>query len=84
MKRTINISRIYSTWSLETNEVTQWTHGKGRISSPEWSADGKQIAFLSDREEKNQVFILSAKGGEAKKLTSFEGGVSSFLMVAVW
>ncbi len=54
---------------LESNEVTQWTHGKGTISSPEWSADGKQIAFLSDREEKNQLFILQARGGEARKVT---------------
>ncbi|WP_342510046.1 S9 family peptidase [Sporosarcina sp. FSL K6-2383] len=64
---------------LVTNEVTQWTHGKGTLSSPRWSADGKKIAFLSDREDKSQVFILSARGGEAKKLTSFEKGVSSFL-----
>ncbi|MEK4711653.1 S9 family peptidase [Sporosarcina sp. FSL K6-5500] len=64
---------------LESNEVTQWTHGKSTISSPEWSADGKQIAFLSDREEKNQLFILQARGGEAQKVTSFEKGVSGFL-----
>ena len=64
---------------LETNEVTQWTHGKDRVSSPSWSSDGKQIAFLSNREEKNQVFILPARGGEAKKLTAFEKGVTSFL-----
>jgi len=64
---------------LETSEITQWTHGKDRVSSPTWSADGKQLAFLSNREEKNQVYILSAKGGEAKQLTSFENGVSSFL-----
>ncbi|WP_318614683.1 S9 family peptidase [Sporosarcina sp. YIM B06819] len=64
---------------LVSNEVTQWTHGKGSVSSPKWSADGKQIAFLSDRDDKNQVFILPARGGEAKKLTSFEKGVSSFL-----
>ncbi|QNK87269.1 S9 family peptidase [Sporosarcina sp. resist] len=64
---------------LESNEVTQWTHGKGAISSPEWSADGKQIAFLSDREEKNQLFILQARGGEAQKVTTFEKGVSGFL-----
>ncbi|NYF23907.1 S9 family peptidase [Sporosarcina sp. JAI121] len=64
---------------LESNEVTQWTHGKGSISSPAWSADGQQIAFLSDREEKNQVFILQARGGEAQRVTSFEQGVSSFL-----
>ena len=64
---------------LKSNEVTQWTHGKGTISSPEWSADGKKIAFLSDREEKNQLFILQARGGEAQRVTSFEQGVSSFL-----
>ncbi|MBE1554998.1 S9 family peptidase [Sporosarcina limicola] len=64
---------------VASNEVTQWTHGEGRVSSAKWSADGKQIAFLSNREEANQVFILSARGGEAKKLTSFEKGVSSFL-----
>ena len=64
---------------LETSEVTQWTHGKDRVSSPSWSSDGKQIAFLSNREEKNQVFILPARGGEAKKLTAFEKGVTSFL-----
>ncbi|WP_203245925.1 S9 family peptidase [Sporosarcina beigongshangi] len=64
---------------LVSNEVTQWTHGKGTVSSPKWSSDGKQIAFLSDREDKNQVFILSARGGEAKKLMAFDKGVSSFL-----
>ncbi|MHA6258312.1 S9 family peptidase [Sporosarcina sp. CAU 1771] len=63
---------------LTTHEVTQWTYGNERISSPEWSADGKRIAFLSNRDEKNQVFLLSARGGESKKLTSFENGVSSF------
>ena len=33
---------------LESSEVTQWTHGKSSVSSPKWSADGKQIAFLSN------------------------------------
>jgi len=64
---------------LETSEITQWTQGKDRVSSPTWSADGMQLAFLSNREEKNQVYILSAKGGEARRLTSFENGVSCFL-----
>ncbi|MFS0688538.1 S9 family peptidase [Sporosarcina sp. 179-K 8C2 HS] len=63
---------------LETKETTQWTYGQHRVSSPKWSADGKQIAFLSNRDEKNQLYIQSARGGEAKKLTSFENGVSGF------
>ena len=65
--------------NLVSNEVTQWTHGKERVSSPAYSADGKQLAFLSSRDDKNQLYILSTKGGEARKVTIFEKGVSSFL-----
>ena len=68
---------------LETSEVTQWTHGKDGVSSPSWSSDGRQIAFLSNREEKNQVFILPARGGEAKKLTSFEQRRNKFSLVTM-
>lgn len=64
--------------NLETDEVTQWTHQKENISSPRWSNDGKYIAFLSNREDKNQLFLLSTKGGESKKLTNLEKGVTSF------
>ncbi len=72
------VSNVYHV-ELTSNEVTQWTFGNNRVSSPQWSADGKRIAFLSNREKNNQVYIMSAKGGEAKKLTSFDKGVSSFL-----
>ncbi|WP_422122736.1 S9 family peptidase [Planococcus sp. X10-3] len=64
--------------SLETGELSQWTYGKQRVSSPQWSEDGKSVAFLSDRTEKNQLYILPAKGGEARDLTDFEKGVNSF------
>ena len=64
--------------ALESDEITQWTFGKERISSPKWSPDGKQIAFLSDRHEKNQLYVLQVRGGEAKKLTDVANGVSAF------
>ncbi|CAM5208856.1 Dipeptidyl aminopeptidase/acylaminoacyl peptidase OS=Ureibacillus acetophenoni OX=614649 GN=SAMN05877842_10782 PE=4 SV=1 [Ureibacillus acetophenoni] len=64
---------------LSTGAVAQWTFGKERISSPKWSPDGKQVAFLSNREEKNHLYIISTIGGEAKKVTSLDSGVSSFL-----
>lgn len=65
--------------NVETEEITQWTYKKERVSSPRWSKDGKYIAFLSNREEKNQIYVLSTSGGEAKKITNLENGVSSFL-----
>jgi len=64
--------------NIQSNEVSQWTYGKGSVSTPKWSADGTKIAFLSNRDETNQVYLLSARGGEAKQVTSFELDVSSF------
>lgn len=64
---------------LDSKELTQWTHGKEKISSPTYSIDGTQLAFLSTRDDKNQLYVLSTKGGEARKVTSFEKGVSNFL-----
>ncbi len=54
------------------------TASKKSSTSPEWSPDGKQIAFLSDREGKQQIYLISPHGGEAVKLTSSETSVSSF------
>lgn len=64
---------------LKLNEVIQWTFSEERISSPSWSPDGKYIGFLSTRDEKKQVYIISRKGGEAKQLTKFADGVNSYL-----
>lgn len=51
---------------LSTGEVTQWTFGNERVSSPQWSPDGKQIAFLTNRKEKNQLYIVNRRGGSAR------------------
>ncbi len=64
---------------LATKETTQWTYDEARVSAPKWSADGKQVAFLSTRSGKNQLYVLSKNGGEAKQITDFPKGVSNFL-----
>ena len=53
----------------------QFTGGKAIASSPRWSPDGTQIAFVSDRQdEAAQVFLIPADGGEALALTALEPG----------
>jgi dipeptidyl aminopeptidase/acylaminoacyl peptidase len=53
-------------------------------SKPRWSPDGRYLAFLAKRgddDEKklgSQVWLLDRRGGEAVKLTSIKGGVSSY------
>jgi dipeptidyl aminopeptidase/acylaminoacyl peptidase len=57
------------------------TFGNKGQSHPRWSPDGKWIAFLSGREDENeidQLWILPIGGGEAEKLTDTKGGVEDF------
>lgn len=52
----------------------QLTHGLVSDGSPEWSPDGKEIAFVSDRGEKANLWLLPIEGGEPRQLTQLEGG----------
>jgi dipeptidyl aminopeptidase/acylaminoacyl peptidase len=49
-------------------------------STPRWSPDGKQIAFLSSRQgaKGGQIWILNRAGGEAEKVSDLKGGVNAF------
>jgi dipeptidyl aminopeptidase/acylaminoacyl peptidase len=57
--------------------VQQWTQGAESVGSGRWSPDGASIAFVADRDKKgSQIYMISTKGGEARKLTLLpEGGV---------
>jgi len=59
-------------------EPIQLTKGDYSSWFPRFSPDGKRIAFLSDREEKTQIFLISPFGGESEKLTDAKMGVNSF------
>jgi dipeptidyl aminopeptidase/acylaminoacyl peptidase len=51
---------------------------KAGSNAPKWSPDSKWIAFLSDRGDKSQVYLISAEGGEAFPLTREDDNVNAF------
>jgi dipeptidyl aminopeptidase/acylaminoacyl peptidase len=67
---------------LEGNQaqLTNYYSGEKLVkdTAPKWSPDGNKIAFLSNRTGKNQVWVLSVKGGEAVQLTDVDGSVVDY------
>src|SRR5579862_1194484 len=61
-----------------TGERYQLTHAKKSSSDPRWAPDSRRIAFLSDRDGNQQIYMISVAGGEATRLTHFEAGVTQF------
>jgi dipeptidyl aminopeptidase/acylaminoacyl peptidase len=64
--------------NIATGDQFQLTNSKKSNSSPAWSPDGKWLAFLSTRDDKSQLYIISPTGGEARPLSKFETGVTTF------
>lgn len=58
----------------------RFTTGPRTDMAPRWSPDGKELAFLSDREKPGvmQVYVMPGDGGEARNVTSAKAGVSVF------
>jgi len=55
------------------------TRTEGESSTdPAWSPSGDRVAFLTDRGNGAQVWLISPRGGEASPLTAVEDGVSGF------
>jgi dipeptidyl aminopeptidase/acylaminoacyl peptidase len=72
-----NRSRIVVRRLLDQEPVDA-TAGPRRDHSPEWSPDGRSIAFLSRRGAADQVFLLDVtSGGGAIQLSSLPEGASS-------
>lgn len=59
----------------------QFTYGEQTDTLPRWSPDGSQIAFLSNRGNKErppQVYLIPFMGGEAHPLTDIKGEIGEF------
>lgn len=67
-------------WMVREGEKPfQFTRTKdGSSVSPQWSPNGKWIAFLADRGDKRQIYLIRPMGGEAQQLTEVKEGINSF------
>jgi dipeptidyl aminopeptidase/acylaminoacyl peptidase len=63
---------------LATGNAHEMTPAKKSERMPQWSPDGKMLAFLSNRDGKNQVYTADAGGGKAAAVTARKYGVTSF------
>lgn len=70
-------------FDLATRKSAQVTAGPYDDREPTWSPDGKWIAFTSNRTEEpdanpnTDVFVVSAQGGELRRLTTTPGADGS-------
>ncbi|MEO1166227.1 MAG: S9 family peptidase, partial [Chloroflexota bacterium] len=59
------------------SQTTRLTRA-GNNSSPRWSPDGTELAFVSSRADRPQIYVLPiGTPGEARALTSHENGATS-------
>ncbi|MBV9229921.1 MAG: S9 family peptidase [Chloroflexi bacterium] len=67
-------SAIWITSSDGSRAARQFTCGDFADQNPQWSPDGTQIAFLSDRAKRgtSQLYLIALDGGEAHALTPRE------------
>jgi dipeptidyl aminopeptidase/acylaminoacyl peptidase len=67
--------------STRSGKPRQFTFGDQNDTAPQWSPDSQQIAFLSNRADKDkpaQVYLIPIAGGEASRLTEIKGEINEF------
>lgn len=52
--------------------------------NPQWSPDGRQIAFISDRDGSNALYLMSQDGSNQRKITNGSGSSGSFGNDIAW
>ena len=64
--------------NADGSNVIQLTRGEKNSANPKWSPDGKWIAYTSNRDSKNNLYILPINGGESERISDVKTGVGSF------
>ena len=78
------VKKYSNLWMLAADgsgKASPFTYGDQNDSSPNWSPDGSQIAFLSNRENLEKpakIYLIPFQGGEARPLTQIKGSIGAF------
>ncbi len=77
-----NQKKFSNLWAVSTRngQPRQFTFGDQVDHSPQWSPDGSQVAFLSNRKDGQtfQIYLIPFQGGEARPLTDLKGQFGAF------
>jgi len=63
---------------INGSNIIQLTRGDKNNANPKWSPNGQWIAYTSNRDTKNNLYILPVAGGEAERITDVKTGVNNF------
>jgi dipeptidyl aminopeptidase/acylaminoacyl peptidase len=66
-------SEIYSI-SPSGEDETRLTFNEGFDGFPSWSPDGKSIAFQSERDRTDAIFVMKANGSDPRRVPNTENG----------
>jgi TolB protein len=62
---------------VDKGEVRRLTPPGGLCESPSWSPDGKEVAYVDDRDGFREIYIIGADGRNARRLTRLHGAIHS-------
>lgn len=62
----------------DRSDRRQLTRGEHSCDDPQWSPDGKRLAFISNRKGKKNIWLIRPDGGEAEPLTKLKGDVVGY------
>ncbi len=65
-------------YTVASGELRQFTNSAKSETHARWSPDGRKLAFLSDREEFQQIYLIPGDGGEAIRLTDGKRSIKDF------
>lgn len=72
------LSHVWVALADGSGDPAQFTRGDKSASNPAFSPDGDWLAFTTARSGKNQVWVISLQGGEARQLTDAKAGVGAY------